>query len=72
MESRLPVAIGERWFRHFRQLEGRDAPMVEATARQNYNAPALRPPFNLEARRAAGFDADELADLIAGRSTGHP
>jgi uncharacterized ferritin-like protein (DUF455 family) len=30
---------------------------------QRYAAPKLRPPFNIEARTAAGFDLEELAAL---------
>ncbi|HBD36947.1 MAG TPA: DUF455 domain-containing protein, partial [Cupriavidus sp.] len=32
---------------------------------EQYRAPKLRGPFNLDARRAAGFDEDELAWLEA-------
>jgi uncharacterized ferritin-like protein (DUF455 family) len=31
-----------------------------------YAAPRLRPPFNLAARRAAGFSEAELIDLARG------
>jgi uncharacterized ferritin-like protein (DUF455 family) len=38
-----------------------------------FGAPRLRPPFNLEARRAAGFTEDEIAalgpDTAAGKLT---
>jgi uncharacterized ferritin-like protein (DUF455 family) len=57
------VAIGSRWFLWLcaaRQLE------PEATFRQllaDYDAPPLRPPFNLAARRRAGFSENELAWL---------
>jgi len=62
------VAIGNRWFHHLCARAGRDPAQVEAQARIEHGAPALRPPFNLEARRAAGFNAEELATLNAGRS----
>jgi uncharacterized ferritin-like protein (DUF455 family) len=62
------VAIGNRWCRQLCQREGRDAAMLESRARRDYGTPVPRAPFNLEARRAAGFNADELANLIAGRS----
>jgi uncharacterized ferritin-like protein (DUF455 family) len=54
------VAIGNHWFGWLCQARGM-AP--EATFRQllvEYDAPPLRPPFNLEARRAAGFTEPEL------------
>jgi len=57
------VAIGNRWYRWLCARAGRD-PIVayEELARQ-YRAPRPRPPFNLDARRAAGFDGAELAAL---------
>lgn len=58
------VAIGNRWYRWLcgqRQLE----PLAcYAELAQRYRAPRLRGPFNLAARRAAGFDEDELAALL--------
>ncbi len=57
------VAIGNIWFNWLcgqRKLE----PI--ATFEQlciDYSAPKLKPPFNLEARRSAGFSEDELALL---------
>jgi len=61
------VAIGNRWFRYLCDLSGRDPIQFEMRARSFYGAPAPRPPFNLAARRAAGFSADELAALNAGQ-----
>jgi uncharacterized ferritin-like protein (DUF455 family) len=57
------VAIGNRWYGHLCAQRGL-AP--EATFRQllaAYDAPPLKPPFNLAARRRAGFSEDELAWL---------
>ena len=57
------VAIGNRWFAwlcHVRQLEPIATYAALAT---QYDAPTLRGPFNLEARRAAGFSEQELAAL---------
>ena len=59
------VAIGSRWFGWLCAERGLDP---EATFRQllvDYDAPPLRPPFNLEARRRAGFSEPELAWLDA-------
>ncbi|MEW6590929.1 MAG: ferritin-like domain-containing protein [Pseudomonadota bacterium] len=57
------VAIGSRWFAWLCAERGIDP---EATFRQllvDYDAPALKPPFNFAARRQAGFSAPELAWL---------
>jgi len=57
------VAIGNRWYRHLCAQRGLD-PMTTYTAlAARYEAPALKGPFNLDARRAAGFDEAELAQL---------
>ena len=57
------VAAGSRWYRWCCEVHG-----VEPRARfrellAQYARPVLHGPFNLEARSAAGFDDDELADL---------
>ena len=58
------VAIGNRWFHHLcaeRQLE----PVAcYADLSRRYQAPALFGPFNLPARRAAGFSDAELSYLV--------
>ena len=57
------VAIGSRWFAWLCAARGL-AP--EATFRQllsEYDAPPLKPPFNLAARRKAGFSESELCWL---------
>ncbi len=57
------VAIGNHWFNWLCEQRG-VAPIAtyEALARQ-YNAPAMRKPLNMEARRQAGFTDEELALL---------
>ena len=57
------VAIGNHWYRWLCQRDGLDP--LEHTARvaSLYGAPRLRPPFNLDARRAAGFSPAEIAAL---------
>jgi uncharacterized ferritin-like protein (DUF455 family) len=60
------VAIGNRWYRWGCERAGCDPIETYARLAAQYNAPRLRGPFNLEARRAAGFDDDELAALQAG------
>ena len=59
------VAIGNRWYRWLCQRDGLDP--LEHTARMAalHGAPRLRPPFNVAARRAAGFSADEITALGA-------
>ena len=55
------VEIGNRWYRSLCQQRGLDpGPTYDAlTAR--YEAPVLKGPFNIDARRQAGFTDDELA-----------
>ena len=57
------VAIGSHWFGRLCAARGLHH---EATFRQllvDYDAPPLKPPFNLAARRQAGFSEPELAWL---------
>lgn len=57
------VATGNRWYRHLCTQGGLDPLATYATLAQRYAAPVLKGPFNLSARRAAGFDEAELAAL---------
>lgn len=59
------VAIGNRWYRWGCERSGCDPIETYTRLAAQYGAPRLRGPFNLEARRAAGFDEDELAALQA-------
>ncbi len=57
------VAIGNHWFNWLcEQREHEPIFIYEALARQ-HNAPAMRKPLNMEARRQAGFTDEELALL---------
>ena len=58
------VAIGNHWYRWLCARDGVDPVTRYALLAQQYEAPRLRPPFNLEARRAAGFTQSEL-DLLS-------
>jgi uncharacterized ferritin-like protein (DUF455 family) len=58
------VAIGNRWYRFLCEREGIDPVTHYGILAERYDAPRLRPPFNLDARRAAGFDEDELDALL--------
>lgn len=60
------VAVGNRWYRHVCAQRGLDPVATYAQLADAYGAPRLRGPFNLEARRAAGFEEDELAALGGG------
>ena len=59
------VAIGNRWYRWLCQRDGVDPLQAHAQLALQHRAPRPKPPFNLEARRAAGFEPAELAALTA-------
>ncbi|AMG89666.1 ferritin-like domain-containing protein [Bordetella bronchiseptica] len=58
------VAIGNHWYKALCAQRGLDPVAQYAQLASRYGAPRLRGPFNLEARRAAGFDEDELRALL--------
>jgi uncharacterized ferritin-like protein (DUF455 family) len=57
------VAIGNRWYRWLCTAHGKDAVAWHAELARQYGAPRPRGPFNMDARRAAGFNEAELAAL---------
>ena len=57
------VAIGNHWFQWLCERDGVDGAAFYPKAALRYRAPSLKPPFNLVARRAAGFTAAEIAAL---------
>ena len=57
------VEIGNRWYRQLCRERGLDPVALYPDLVRRYEAPRLRPPFNLSARQAAGFSAEELAYL---------
>lgn len=59
------VACGNRWYRFLCEQRGLEPVGTYAELVKQYQAPKLRAPFNLEARRKAGFDDAELAALQA-------
>ena len=59
------VAIGNHWYRWLCARDGLDAEALYPGLVQRYFAPKQRPPFNLMARRAAGFSEAELNALQA-------
>ena len=58
------VAIGNRWYRWLCARDGLDPVSLYPELAARYGAPRLRPPFNIEARLAAGFTAAEI-DLLS-------
>lgn len=58
------VAVGNRWYGWLCEQRGLDPVQTYEELRMRYKAPKLKGPFNLAARRAAGFREDELAALL--------
>ncbi len=66
------VAIGNHWYHWLCARDGLD-PIAHADALVvRHRAPRLKGPFNLEARRRAGFSADELRALQAAAQPSPP
>jgi uncharacterized ferritin-like protein (DUF455 family) len=61
------VAVGNRWYRWLCEREGLDPVAHYARLAAQHGAPRLKPPFNLAARRAAGFTDEELRVLEGDR-----
>jgi uncharacterized ferritin-like protein (DUF455 family) len=59
------VAIGNRWFNYVCAQRGLEPGATYAALLVEHNAVLRRGPFNLEARRAAGFSEAELAGLAS-------
>jgi uncharacterized ferritin-like protein (DUF455 family) len=57
------VAIGNRWYRYLSGERRLDPIAAYTDLARRYQAPVLRGPFNLQARRAAGFTEAELEAL---------
>jgi len=57
------VAIGNHWYRWLCTRDGFDPVALYQLLAERHGAPRPRAPFNIEARRAAGFTADEIAAL---------
>jgi uncharacterized ferritin-like protein (DUF455 family) len=57
------VAIGNRWYNWLCEQRGLEPVATYARLAAEHQAPVLRGPFNLPARRAAGFSELELAAL---------
>lgn len=59
------VAVGNHWYRWLCAQRGLDPISTYAELAARHQAPRLRGPFNLDARRAAGFEEAELAALVS-------
>ncbi|KQQ32479.1 hypothetical protein ASF61_15760 [Duganella sp. Leaf126] len=59
------VEVGNRWYRHLCYQRGLAPRPTFAALCETYWAPVPRGPFNLDARRLAGFTEEEIADLCA-------
>jgi uncharacterized ferritin-like protein (DUF455 family) len=57
------VAIGNVWYRYCCEQQSKDPEGIFAQLCEQYKAPKLRGPLNLDARRQAGFTETELASL---------
>lgn len=57
------VLVGNRWYAYLCAQRGLEPVATYARLAAEYEAPVLRGPFNLAARRAAGFSEAELAAL---------
>jgi uncharacterized ferritin-like protein (DUF455 family) len=58
------VGIGNHWFKHLCDARGLNAQQVYPALVQQYDAPKLRPPYNMAARLAAGFTDEEMRFLL--------
>ena len=59
------VQIGNRWYRWLCEQRGLEPIATYRELARAYKAPVLKGPFNVDARRQAGFSEDELATLTA-------
>ena len=64
------VALGNKWYRWECARRGLDPVLVYARLAEDYRAPKLRGPLNMEARLAAGFAPEELEAIAPGGTPG--
>lgn len=57
------VAIGNHWYRWLCKRNELDPLAAYAAFAERHGAPRMKGPFNLDARRAAGFEAEEIEQL---------
>jgi uncharacterized ferritin-like protein (DUF455 family) len=58
------VEIGNRWYRYLCEQRGLEPRATYDELAARYRAPALKGPFNIEARRLAGFTETELTGFV--------
>ena len=58
------VAVGNRWYGWLCAQQGLEPVAHYRLLTRTHNAPRLKPPFNIDARRAAGFSPTEIDSLI--------
>jgi len=58
------VAIGNHWYNWLCERRSLDPIATFARLTLEFKAPVMRGPFNMQARRAAGFTEDELALMV--------
>ena len=63
------MAIGNHWYLWLCERDELDPEVFYAQIALLHKAPKLKPPFNLEARRLAGFSESELMNLPKTAST---
>jgi len=60
------VLAGNHWYRYLCKERDIDPITTYAELVEKYDPPIIRAPFNIEARRLAGFSEEEIAALLAG------
>ena len=65
------VEIGNRWYRYLCQLHRFEPRATYDALAARYEAPVLKGPFNLDARRLAGFTEPEFAHLQSSQAAPH-
>jgi uncharacterized ferritin-like protein (DUF455 family) len=59
------VAIGSRWYLYLCEQRGLEPLQTFKSLLKEYDAPPLKPPFNMKGRKAGGFSENELEWLQA-------
>jgi uncharacterized ferritin-like protein (DUF455 family) len=59
------VGIGNTWFAYLCEQRQREPIITYAELAEQFRAPQMRGPFNIDARKAAGFTQAELDILLA-------
>jgi uncharacterized ferritin-like protein (DUF455 family) len=55
------VAVGNHWFHRLCEERGLDSVAHDRLLQARHKAPRLKPPFNIRARRQAGFTTQEMS-----------